>query len=293
MQQLRGMENLLMDLAYRSKEIYRLRDDLLEFNLEWINRWLSCAYDGLHFADDWGDQKTLLINPQLWRDFFKPVYKAMFTKVRMAGVDVHFHSDGIILDIIPDLINLGVNVLNCQATLIGLGVLKRTFAAIFVSARISIDREYYLLPSRVRLRSTYGRSSLIWELQEAELSPMVRSHRIRRWKTYGQCIALLWVSSFEWKVKKEFGGRLSSAAPTAVPCSTCGFSAPLNTMVRGLRNYMNDIRRISLMLFSRRKCGANWDKWVSLSMSGASSGAKLIPTTSVNPCKVPWMLWKI
>ena len=38
MQQLRGMENLLVDLAFESKEVYRLRDDLVQFNLRWIDR---------------------------------------------------------------------------------------------------------------------------------------------------------------------------------------------------------------------------------------------------------------
>jgi uroporphyrinogen decarboxylase len=140
MQQLRGMENLLMDLAYGSKEIYRLRDDLLEFNLRWIDKWLAYEYDGLHFADDWGDQRRLLIAPQTWRGFFKPVYKAMFEKVSAAGVDVHFHSDGNIVEIIPDLIDLGVKVLNCQAAVIGLERLQKNFRG-RVCFRTDLDRQ--------------------------------------------------------------------------------------------------------------------------------------------------------
>ncbi len=140
MQQLRGMENLLTDLAYRSKEVYRLRDDLLNFNLEWIDRWLSHHYDGLHFADDWGSQTSLLISPELWREFFKPCYRAMFERVTGKGVDVHFHSDGNIIDIIPDLLDIGVKVLNCQASIIGLDVLKKGFAG-RVCFRTDLDRQ--------------------------------------------------------------------------------------------------------------------------------------------------------
>jgi len=140
MQQLRGMENLMMDLAYGSKEAYRLRDDLLAFNLRWLDKWLAYRYDGLHFADDWGDQKSLLIAPETWRKFFKPAYKAMFEKVTAAGVDVHFHSDGYIIDIIPDLLDLGVKVLNCQANVIGLEALKRRFAG-QVCFRTDLDRQ--------------------------------------------------------------------------------------------------------------------------------------------------------
>ena len=143
MQQLRGMENLLMDLAYQAKEVYRLRDDLLEFNLRWIDKWLQYEYDGLHFADDWGAQNSLLISPELWRKFFKPVYREMFDRVSAAGVDVHFHSDGNIIDIIADLVDIGVKVLNCQAPLIGLGLLKNSFAG-RVCFRTDLDRQHIM-----------------------------------------------------------------------------------------------------------------------------------------------------
>jgi len=140
MQQLRGMENLMMDLAEESAEVYRLRDDLLAFNLRWIDKWLAHEYDGLHFADDWGTQTSLLASPDLWRRFFKPAYKAMFDKVNAAGVDVWYHSDGQIIEILPDLLELGVKVLNCQANVIGLDVLQRRFAGKFCF-RTDLDRQ--------------------------------------------------------------------------------------------------------------------------------------------------------
>ncbi len=140
MQQLRGMENLLIDLVYGTKEVYRLREDLLEFNLKWLNKWIRYDYNGLHFADDWGAQNSLLISPDLWRKFFKPVYRKMFDKVCSSGMDVHFHSDGYIIDIIPDLIDIGAKVLNCQAMVIGLDVLKKNFRG-KVCFRTDLDRQ--------------------------------------------------------------------------------------------------------------------------------------------------------
>jgi len=143
MQQLRGMENLLMDLAYKSKEVYRLREDLLNFNLKWLDKWLTFEYDGLQFADDWGSQSNLLISPDFWREFFKPAYKAMFDKVISAGLDVHFHSDGYIIEIIPDLIDIGVKVLNCQISIMDKEVLKKNFAG-KICFRTDIDRQKIL-----------------------------------------------------------------------------------------------------------------------------------------------------
>jgi len=140
MQQLRGMENLLMDLAEGSREVYRLRDDLLAFNLRWLDKWCALPYDGIHFADDWGDQTRLLVRPELWRAFFRPAYAAMFQRVISAGMDVHFHSDGNIIDIIPDLIDIGVKVINCQANVIGLDLLKRKVRG-SVCFRTDLDRQ--------------------------------------------------------------------------------------------------------------------------------------------------------
>jgi len=152
MQQLRGMEDLLMDLACGDQRVYRLRDDLLEFNMKSLDAWCAMEYDGLHFADDWGTQSSLMVSPECWRRFFKPAYQAMFDKVLAAGMDVHFHSDGYIPEIIPDLIDMGVKVINCQVALIGLEKIKRDFAG-RVCFRTELDRQNILpfaSPAQVR-----------------------------------------------------------------------------------------------------------------------------------------------
>jgi uroporphyrinogen decarboxylase len=142
LQQLHGFEATLIDLATGRPEIYRLRDELLAFNLAWIDRWLELDYQGLHFADDWGSQTHLLISPKHWRSFFRPAYAAMFSKVKDAGLDVWFHSDGQILDILPDLVELGVDVLNCQASVMDRDELK-TYAG-KICFRTDIDRQHVL-----------------------------------------------------------------------------------------------------------------------------------------------------
>ena len=119
LQQLRGMENFLLDLATEGPALGRLMDNLLAFNLRWLDRWTQLPYDGLHFADDWGGQRSLLVKPALWRRLFKPRYAEMFRRVHAAGMDVRFHSDGCINDVFADLIEIGVDVINCQTALVG------------------------------------------------------------------------------------------------------------------------------------------------------------------------------
>ena len=140
LQQLRGMENLLMDIAGESKQFYRLLDDMLEFNLRWIDKWTGLEYDGLHFADDWGGQTGLLIKPETWRRIFKPRYAPMFERVRKRGMDVWYHTDGQVKDIFGDLIEIGVQVINCQVPVVGHEWIARNVRG-RVAIRTDIDRQ--------------------------------------------------------------------------------------------------------------------------------------------------------
>jgi len=152
LQQLRGMENLLMDIAGESIQVRRLMDDLLDFNLRWIEKWTVLEYDGLHFADDWGSQNALMINPKTWRRIFKPRYAEMFNKTHDAGMDVWFHSDGRINEIIGDLIEIGADVINCQIRVIGHDWIMKN-ARGKVAFRTDIDRQGVLplgTPSAVK-----------------------------------------------------------------------------------------------------------------------------------------------
>jgi hypothetical protein len=142
MQQLLGFENLLVALTMNIPEVYRLRNDLLQFNLAWIEKWLALDYQGLQFADDWGSQDNLLIPPHLWRSFFKPVYQEMFSRVKTRKLHVWYHSDGDILEIIPDLIEIGVDVLNCQSSVMDMHELSK-FAG-KTAFRTDIDRQKIL-----------------------------------------------------------------------------------------------------------------------------------------------------
>lgn len=114
MQFLRGTENLLLDLASGDGRLLKLRSLVHEFFLEELLRWVERDVDGISFMDDWGTQSALLVAPALWREYFKPLYRDYAAAIRGAGKFVFFHSDGMIADIIPDLIEIGVQALNSQ-----------------------------------------------------------------------------------------------------------------------------------------------------------------------------------
>lgn len=143
MQWLRGYENLMCDLALDAEEVYALRDRLVERELEYLCRAAKTDADGIHFGDDWGTQVSLITSPAIWRRFFKPAYARMFEVCRGAGKDVHFHSDGVTWEIMPDLVEIGVNVLNVQHTIMDLGRIASEFGG-RAAFRSDLDRQHIL-----------------------------------------------------------------------------------------------------------------------------------------------------
>jgi uroporphyrinogen decarboxylase len=89
-----------------------LRDRVMDFNMRITEQWLEFPVDGIWFSDDWGSQEALLARPEQWREFYKPCYQQIFDQVRGAGRHVWMHSCGNVSDIIPDLIAMGLDVLN-------------------------------------------------------------------------------------------------------------------------------------------------------------------------------------
>lgn len=111
---LRGTENAMMDVAFDEPEFRRLLDKVHRFYLAEFEFWAKSDVDLLFFMDDWGSQNSLLISPESWRRIFKPLYRDYCEIARNYGKLVLMHSDGNILSIIPDLIEIGVNALNSQ-----------------------------------------------------------------------------------------------------------------------------------------------------------------------------------
>ena len=149
---LRGYENLMYDLGEDRAEAYYLRDRIVDFMLRKIERWLEYDVDGFLFRDDWGTQLDLMVSPATWRRFYRPAYARLFAAVRGAGKHVHFHSDGVIRAIVPDLVELGAQVLNPQIKVVGHDWLRENFGG-KVCFQGDIDRQHVLpfgTPDEVR-----------------------------------------------------------------------------------------------------------------------------------------------
>jgi len=65
-------------------------------------------------GDDMGEQSSLLISPELWREYFKPRMAKIIMELKKIKPDIKiaYHSDGCVYDIISELIEIGIDVLN-------------------------------------------------------------------------------------------------------------------------------------------------------------------------------------
>ena len=74
--------------------------------------------------DDWGAQRSLLIPPEMWKQYFLPLYRDYIDIAHRHGKKAFMHSDGYILDILPDLIDAGLDAVNSQLFCMGLEQLR-------------------------------------------------------------------------------------------------------------------------------------------------------------------------
>jgi uroporphyrinogen-III decarboxylase len=111
MHYLYGMEDLFA-LMCQEPEIFRdFGDKLIAYNCEIIKVFGELGCDGVWGGDDWGTQDRLMISPQMWREYFKPWYARLFAAARERCMVSYMHSCGKNNDIIPDFIDIGLDII--------------------------------------------------------------------------------------------------------------------------------------------------------------------------------------
>lgn len=125
---IRGLENTWMDIYDAPEKLGKLIDILVEMNLYAIERYAAAGADGLIFCDDWGLQNRLMIAPSAWREIWKPRYARIFEAAHSVGMLNFLHSCGYIVDILDDLIEIGLDVIHMdQQENMGLELLGKRF----------------------------------------------------------------------------------------------------------------------------------------------------------------------
>ena len=113
---LRGFENYLCDIYQDPKGTKRLVDRLVERNIKFIDKVLEAIGDyieALHFGDDLGHQHGPFLSVDKYRKIFKPGHKQMWDYVHNnSNCKVFHHSCGSIYELLPDMIDAGLDILN-------------------------------------------------------------------------------------------------------------------------------------------------------------------------------------
>jgi uroporphyrinogen decarboxylase len=134
-QRIVGMENLLLMMAMNAGLAGVLFEKLTELKLDFWEMALPQlvdVVDVISHADDYGSQISQIISPRMYREQIKPRWKMIFDRIQELAPDAYrfFHSCGNVRPLIPDFIEIGVQILNpvhIKATGMEPSALKRDF----------------------------------------------------------------------------------------------------------------------------------------------------------------------
>jgi uroporphyrinogen decarboxylase len=111
---LRGMDKVMEDMVLNKDFLHAYLDKLLTWVLDAGTILVKLGVDVVWIGDDFGMQDRLMISPGQFREFFKPRYDRLFRHLKSINPDIKlaFHTDGYNVPILPDFIEVGVNILN-------------------------------------------------------------------------------------------------------------------------------------------------------------------------------------
>jgi uroporphyrinogen decarboxylase len=109
---LRGFENLMLDIASEDPTLDGFLDAITDYQVEVARRFVDIGVHGARIGDDYGSQLGLLMAPDAWRRYIKPRLLRVYNVYQAAGLPVIQHSCGDIRSILPDFVQMGLNVLH-------------------------------------------------------------------------------------------------------------------------------------------------------------------------------------
>jgi uroporphyrinogen decarboxylase len=111
---IRTTELAMIDIATEEPEMETLISFIHSHYLKEFEAWAKTNIDAIGIMDDWGMQDGMIVSPDYFRKYYKPLYKEYVEIARKYGKYTFMHSDGNISEIIPDLIEIGIDALNSQ-----------------------------------------------------------------------------------------------------------------------------------------------------------------------------------
>ncbi|MCL5408991.1 MAG: hypothetical protein M1135_03110 [Candidatus Omnitrophica bacterium] len=112
--QIRGYEEFLQDMLEKPEWAEYILDRLTEKNIKIASCMAKAGVDYIATGDDVATQKNLMFSPSMWRKFIKSKWEKVYNEARKIKPDIQiwYHSDGNITDIIGELTDIGITILN-------------------------------------------------------------------------------------------------------------------------------------------------------------------------------------
>lgn len=127
---IRGMEQLMMDMLAAPEVAHYFFDRTAHFQQFAAAQFAKAGVDIIITGDDVAAQKSLLLRPETWREFLKPrlAETVRVAKAANPAAAVFYHSDGNVEALIPELIEIGIDILNpVQPECMNPAALKRQY----------------------------------------------------------------------------------------------------------------------------------------------------------------------
>ena len=148
---LRGFENLMIDIATDEPRLRTLIDRFTEHQMKLVKEYLKIGVDAIAFHTDIGAQNALMISPEDFRKYLKPMFMTIFQTCRQSGSHVALSSDGHVLEIVDDLIECGISMHDPLLRANTLEGIRKAYKG-KVCANVDLDRQSFafLTPQGIR-----------------------------------------------------------------------------------------------------------------------------------------------
>jgi uroporphyrinogen decarboxylase len=107
--------------------VMELFEKITDYKLQVTRHVLRMDFDAVHCGDDLGTQLGPFFAPRLFREMLKPCYRRLWSPAKEAGKLVMMHSCGCVMDFLPDLVEIGLDVLEPVQPCNDLATLKQRF----------------------------------------------------------------------------------------------------------------------------------------------------------------------
>lgn len=197
---LMGYDGLLMNLYDHIEGVKAVVAGIVDYQCQLVKRWKAAGAHMVNVIDEFAGSGGLMFSPDVWREHFKPYFARLIGAIRAEGMYCGFCLDGDVRDVLPEFLDLGVDVLDVrQMNCMGIDAVADLCQNVCVKASIDmlttlatgapddVSREARALVERFGSRNGgFIALPLKWHRPEypaANVAASVEAFNARRWTT--------------------------------------------------------------------------------------------------------------